>query len=102
MAAVATCSIAAWKMRGAGSRADFAVGDRVPFTDTDKKRHICNWLVVCIFVVLFGTDLDAARRACDRAVDTLLTSRDPVELQRSSILIRALDCSVSRRLPREP
>jgi len=59
-------------------------------------------LVVCIFIVLFGTDLGAARRACDRAVDMLLTSRDPVELQRSSILIRALDCSVSRRLPKEP
>ncbi len=58
--------------------------------------------VVCSFVVLFGTDLGAARRACDRAVDTLLTSRDPVELQRSGILIRALDCSVSRRLPKEP
>ncbi len=72
------------------------------FTDTDKKRHVCNWLVVCIFGVLFGTDLGAARRARDRAVDTLLTSRDPVELQRNGILIRALDCSVSRRLPREP
>jgi len=62
LAAVATYSIAARERRGAGSRADFAVGDRVPFTDNDKKRHICNWLVVCIFVVLFGTDLGAARR----------------------------------------
>ena len=51
---------------------------------------------------LFGTDLGAARRACDRAVEMLLTSRDPVELQRSGILIHELDCSIGRRLPEEP
>ncbi len=39
---VATCSIAAGKMRGARARADFAVGDRVQLTATDKKRHIYN------------------------------------------------------------
>lgn len=39
---VATCLIAAGKMRGARARADFAVGDRVQFTATNKKRHIYN------------------------------------------------------------
>ena len=62
-------------------------------------------LGACSLVVLFslfGTDLGAARRACDRAVEALLTSRDPVELQRSGILIHELDCSISRRLPKKP
>ena len=62
-------------------------------------------LGACSLVVLFslfGMDLGAARRACDRAVEVLLTSRDPVELQRSGILIHELDCSISRRLPKEP
>ncbi len=59
-------------------------------------------IVFCILAIPIGPDLAAARKACDRAVDMLLTSQDPVELQRSGILIRALDCSVSRRLPREP
>ena len=49
-----------------------------------------------------GTDLIAARKACDRAVEVLLTSRDPIELQRSGILIHELNCSISRRLPTEP
>jgi len=31
-----------YKIRGAHSRADFAVGDRVQFTDTDKKLRIYN------------------------------------------------------------
>ena len=39
------------------------------------------------------------KEACDRAVANLLYSGDPIELQRSDILIRRLDCSVTRRLP---
>ena len=57
------------------------------------------------FVILLGLDLKpfpATRKACDRAVEMLLTSRDPVELQRSGILIHELDCSIGRRLPEEP
>ncbi len=49
-----------------------------------------------------GTDLVAARKTCDRAVEALLTSRDPVELQCSGILIHELNCGISRRLPKEP
>ncbi len=37
---MASRSRAAFKMRSARSRTDFAVGDRVQFTATDKKRHI--------------------------------------------------------------
>lgn len=58
-----------------------------------------------ILLGLFGLDLKpfpATRKACDRAVEMLLTSRDPVELQRSGILIHELDCSIGRRLPEEP
>lgn len=42
---------------------------------------------------------DRGRAACDRAIDTLLKSRDPVELQRVDILIRHLRCDVAKRLP---
>jgi hypothetical protein len=43
---------------------------------------------------------DRARKLCDDAVHTVLTSHDPVELQRAGILIEGLNCSVTRRLPR--
>lgn len=65
----------------------------------------CAIMVVCSFVIILEpdlSDLTTIRKACDRAVEAVLISRDPVELQRSDILIRALDCSVSRRLPKEP
>lgn len=39
------------------------------------------------------------RTTCDQAAQALLTTRDPVELQRADMLIRHLDCSVSQRLP---
>lgn len=42
-----------------------------------------------------------AERVCDQAVQTVLTSRDPIELQRAGILIQGLDCGVRRRLPRD-
>ena len=35
---------------------------------------------------------------CDRVVERLLTTRDPVELERSRILVNQLDCSVSDRI----
>ena len=63
---------------------------------------ISSYVFSAVFPVELGTDLAAARKACDRAVETLLTSRDPIELQRSGILIHELDCSISRRLPKEP
>ena len=56
------------------------------------------------FAILFGLDskpLPATRKACDRAVEVLLTSRDPVEPQRSGILIHELNCSIGRRPPKE-
>ncbi len=37
-------------------------------------------------------------RLCDREVAILLDSRDAIDLQRAGILIRELDCNVSRRL----
>lgn len=38
------------------------------------------------------------RAMCDQAVNTLLTTKDLVELQRSVFLIRRLDCGITRRL----
>ena len=40
--------------------------------------------------------------ACDQVVERLLTTHDPVELERSRILVDTLDCSVSDRLSRWP
>jgi hypothetical protein len=37
------------------------------------------------------------RQVCDALVQTLLTTRDTIELQRTGILVRELNCDVSRR-----
>ncbi len=63
---------------------------------------ISSYIFSVALPVELGTDFAAARKACDRAVELLLTSRDPIELQRSGILIHELNCGISRRLPKEP
>ena len=61
------------------------------------------FLMVSFVSIIAPTDQDrAARRACDQAVEVLLTSRDPIGLQRSGILIHELNCGISRRLPKVP
>ena len=37
------------------------------------------------------------RQVCDALVQTLLTTRDTIELQRTGILVRKLNCDVTRR-----
>ena len=37
------------------------------------------------------------RQVCDALVQTLLTTRDTIELQRTGILVRELNCDVSSR-----
>ncbi len=49
-----------------------------------------------------GPSSGSRTRACDQAVGTLLSSNDLVEVQRSGIIIQALECDVSSRLPWEP
>ncbi len=44
----------------------------------------------------------AAVQACDRAVQTLMTTDSLVELERSKYLIEKLTCSVRRRLEPTP
>lgn len=61
------------------------------------------FLMISFVIIIAPTDQDrAATKTCDRAVEVLLTSRDPIELQRSGILIHELNCGSSRRLPKEP
>ena len=43
-----------------------------------------------------------ARKACPQVVERLLTTLDPVELERSRILVSTLDCDVPRQLSRSP
>jgi hypothetical protein len=40
----------------------------------------------------------AELRLCDKAVATVLSSTDPVELQRASIIVRNLRCGIGLRL----
>lgn len=40
--------------------------------------------------------------ACDRVVERVLTTHDPVDFERSRILVSTLDCSVSARLSHWP
>jgi hypothetical protein len=45
------------------------------------------------------TVLARERLECDRQVALLMTTKDPVELERAKYLINKLDCSIGRRLP---
>ena len=38
------------------------------------------------------------RMACDHVVETLLSTHDPVELERARILVSALNCGVESRI----
>ena len=41
---------------------------------------------------------NAARITCDRTIKTVMTSKDPAEIHRAGVLIRALNCNVRRRI----
>lgn len=43
---------------------------------------------------------DKQRALCDQAVAALLQSDSSVEIERSGIIIRRLDCSISTRIPK--
>jgi hypothetical protein len=48
--------------------------------------------------LLISEPLTKQRALCDKAVSTLLTTTDAIELQRAMFLIRRLDCKISTRL----
>lgn len=48
-----------------------------------------------VFFALSPTTKD--RQVCDALVQTLLSTRDTIELQRTGILVRELNCDVRRR-----
>lgn len=52
-------------------------------------------LIVMLALILPDDGKDV--QVCDAVVQTLLTTRDPIELQRAGILVDNLNCSVSRR-----
>jgi hypothetical protein len=49
--------------------------------------------------VLSGASIGKRPALCDQYVHTLLTTTDPVEVQRAIFLVNYLDCSVTRRAP---
>lgn len=38
------------------------------------------------------------RQACDQAVTTVLTTKDPLELERAMFLVQQLRCGIGKRL----
>ena len=67
-----------------------------------------NWLMILSLLVIAGSMYvilalpsggAGTRRFCDQQVAILLSTKDQLELDRASFLVRYLDCSVSRRLP---
>jgi hypothetical protein len=52
---------------------------------------------VCLGFVI-GQPSAAARITCDRAIKTILASKDRREIYRDAVLIRALNCDVSHRI----
>lgn len=52
-------------------------------------------------VVFLSTPPSKERLACDRAVTSLLYSKDLAEITRAGILVRQLNCGIGRRLPAE-
>lgn len=54
-------------------------------------------LVLAILVVIEPTP--AQRAACNRVVQTLLTTHDPIEIQRAGILVRQMNCDIVSRMP---
>jgi hypothetical protein len=48
--------------------------------------------------LLIGEPLTKQRALCDKAVSTVLTTTDAIELPRAMCLIRRLDCKISTRL----
>ena len=51
-----------------------------------------------IFIATVPAGTTGEFRLCDKAVSTVLSSTDPVELQRASIIVRNLRCGIGRRL----
>lgn len=58
-------------------------------------------VLVVVVALLWKVKLPQ-RAVCDEAVQTMLTTRDQIELERAMFLIDRLDCSVGRRLPAPP
>ena len=51
-----------------------------------------------IIIATLPAATKAEMRLCDKAVSTVLSSTDPVELQRASIIVRNLHCGIGFRL----
>jgi hypothetical protein len=54
--------------------------------------------IVFIATLPPATATKAEMRLCDTAVSTVLSSTDPVELQRAGIIVRNLRCTIGLRL----
>jgi hypothetical protein len=59
-------------------------------------------LPIAAFFVIMGLDIEPTakeRQACDQAVATVLTTKDPVELERAMFLVKELKgCRIGNRL----
>jgi len=76
---------------------------RVPWWLVTLLLVVAIWIgAVAAIVSIFSRSDTVLGTACDRVVEHLLTTHDPVELERSRILVNQIGCDVSRRLKRWP
>ncbi|WP_161600961.1 hypothetical protein [Teichococcus oryzae] len=54
-------------------------------------------LVMLVSIVASTTPSSSEVEACNRAVSTLLTTQNPIELQRISIVLDHMNCNVAKR-----
>jgi hypothetical protein len=74
---------------------------------SDLRRRWIDWggpilvaiaIGAVVYLALSALEPNAKEhKVCDALVQTLLTTRDAVELQRAGIFVRELDCDVSHR-----
>ena len=82
------------------ARAGRSVRGLVPWWFAASLAVVIVWAWVVVDKAV--TSDRALRTVCDRVVEHLLTTNDPVELERSRILVSQVGCDVSRRLERWP
>jgi hypothetical protein len=56
-------------------------------------------LMITLRDTVGGGNRAKSRAVCDEAVETLLTSKDLVEVTRAGILVNQIECNIRSRLP---
>lgn len=78
------------------------------------KTQLRHALLISFFIIVFGVGVgagfafmlpdvtwDKQRKLCDRAVGTLIHSKDLVEVVRAGFIVLHMECSITRRITEE-